>query len=68
MEEFGGLQSMGRKELDTTERLHIHKGTKDHIANIPWIIEKESPRKTSTSASLTMVKHLCGSQETVETS
>ena len=24
MEELGGLQSMGRKELDTTERLHFH--------------------------------------------
>ena len=40
------------------------KGTKDHISKIPWIIEKESSRKTSTSASLTMLKHLCGSQET----
>ena len=24
MEELGGLQSMGRKELDSTERLHFH--------------------------------------------
>ena len=24
MEELGGLQSTGRKELDTTERLHFH--------------------------------------------
>ena len=24
MEEPGGLQSMGRKELDTAERLHFH--------------------------------------------
>ena len=24
MEELGGLQSMGRKESDTTERLHFH--------------------------------------------
>ena len=23
-EELGGLESMGRKELDTTERLHFH--------------------------------------------
>ena len=23
-EELGGLQSMGRRELDTTERLHFH--------------------------------------------
>ena len=26
MEELGGLQSTGRKELDTTERLHFHYG------------------------------------------
>ena len=26
-EELGGLQSMGRKESDTTERLHIHTFT-----------------------------------------
>jgi len=24
IEELGGLQSMGRKESDTTERLHLH--------------------------------------------
>ena len=24
LEELGGLQSMGRKESDTTERLHFH--------------------------------------------
>ena len=29
-EELGGLQSTGRKELDTTERLHFHyKTSKD---------------------------------------
>ena len=32
--------------------------TRDQIANIRWIIEKESSRKTSTSASLTMPKPL----------
>ena len=26
MEELGGLQSTGRKESDTTERLHFHYG------------------------------------------
>ena len=30
------------------------RGTRDQIANICWIIEKESPRKTSISALLTM--------------
>ena len=35
------------------------RGTRDQIANIHWIIEKqESSRKTSTSALLTMPKHL----------
>ena len=32
--------------------------TRDQIANIRWIIEKESSRKTSTSALLTMPKPL----------
>ena len=34
------------------------KGTRDQIANIHWIIEKESSRKTSISALLTMPKPL----------
>ena len=34
------------------------RGTRDQIANIRWIIEKESSRKTSTSALLTMSKLL----------
>ena len=34
------------------------KGTRDQIANIHWIIEKESSRKISTSALLTMPKPL----------
>ena len=35
------------------------RGTKDQIANILWIIEKqENSRKASTSASLTMLKPL----------
>ena len=44
-------------------------GTRDQIANIRWIIEKsKSSRKTSTSASLTTLKPLCGSWQTVENS
>ena len=31
MEELGGLQSTGRKESDTTERLHFHL-----VYSIPW--------------------------------
>ena len=34
------------------------RGITDQIANIPWIIEKESSRKTYTSALLTMPKPL----------
>ena len=35
------------------------RGTRDQIANICWIIEKQkNSRKTSTSASLTMLKPL----------
>ena len=46
------------------------RGTRDQIAYIHWIIEKqESSRKTSAFASLTMPKPLlCGSQQTVENS
>ena len=45
------------------------RGTRDQIANICWIIDKlrEFQRK-STSASLIMLKLLCGSQQTVENS
>ena len=39
------------------------RGTRDQIANIPWIIEKAREfQKTSISALLTMPKSLCGSQ------
>ena len=40
--------------------------TRDQIANIRWIIEKvRELHKISTSASLIMLKALCGSQQTV---
>ena len=43
--------------------------TRNHIASIHWIIEKVREfQKTSTSASLTMLKALCGSQQTVANS
>ena len=44
-EEFGGLQSTGRKESDTTEQLHLHFTT--IYGNIPLI-----------SLMAQMVKHL----------
>ena len=41
------------------------RGTRDQIANIHWIIEKAREfQKKSTSASLTTIKPLCGSQQT----
>jgi len=46
-----------------------HRGTRDQIVNIHWIIENAREfQKTSTSALLTMPKALCGSQQTVENS
>ena len=45
------------------------RGTRDQIANIHWIIEKaRNSRKMSTSASLTVLRPLCGSQQTMENS
>ena len=45
------------------------RGTRDQIANIFWITEKARGfQKKSTSASLTTLKPLCGSQQTVENS
>ena len=44
------------------------RGTRDQIANICWIIEKMSSRKTFTSALLTTLKPLCRSQQIVENS
>ena len=48
---------------DVQAEFRKHRGTRDQIANIRWIIKKqESSRKTSLSALLTMPKPLCGSQ------
>ena len=45
------------------------RGTRDQIANIHWIIEKAREiQKNIYSALLTMLKPLCGSQQTVENS
>ena len=42
-----------------------HRGTRDQIANIHWIMEKEMElQKPSTSASMTTFKPLRGSQQT----
>ena len=52
------LQQYVNQELpDVQARFRKGRGTRDQIANISWIIEKEeSSRKTSTSALLTMPK------------
>ena len=52
-------QDMNCELLDVQAGFRKGRGTRDHIANICWIVEKqESFRKTSTSALLTMPKPL----------
>ena len=60
------LQQYVNGELpDVQARFRKGRGTRDQIANIRWIIEKAREfQKTSTSASLTTRKLLCGSQQT----
>ena len=67
------LQQYVNRELpDVKARFRKGRGTRDQIDNIEKarIIEKprEFQKKTSTSASLTMLKSLCGSQQNVENS
>ena len=53
------LQQYVNSELpDVPAGFRKGRGTRDQIANIHQIIEKESSRKTSTSASLTTLKPL----------
>ena len=53
------LQQYANHELpDVQAGFRKGRRTRDQIANIRWIIEKESSRKTSTSALLTMPKAL----------
>ena len=51
-------QCMNRELSDVQAGFRKGRGTRDQIANTHWIIEKESSRKTSTSALLTMPKPL----------
>ena len=52
-------QYMNRELSDVPAGFRKGRGTRDQIANIHWIIEKqESSRKTSISALLTMPKPL----------
>ena len=51
-------QYMNHEIPDVEAGFRKGKGTRDQIANIHWIIKKESFRKTSISALLTMPKPL----------
>ena len=51
-------QYMNCELADVQAQFRKGRGTRDQIANICWIIEKESSRITSTSASLTTPKPL----------
>ena len=51
-------QYMNHELPDVQAGFRQHRGPGDQIANIHWIIKKENSRKTSTSASLTMLKPL----------
>ena len=51
-------QYMNHELPDVEAGFRKGRGTRDQTANIHWIIEKESSRKTSTSALLTMPKSL----------
>ena len=53
------LQQYVNHELpDVQDGFRKGRGTRDQIANIRWIMEKESSRKMSISALLTMPKPL----------
>ena len=60
------LQEYVNRELpDVQAEFRKGRGTRDQIANICWIKEKAREfQKTSTSALLTTLKFLCGSQQT----
>ena len=60
------LQQYVNCELpDVQAGFRKHRGTRDQIVNIRWIIENAREcQKTSTSALLIMPKALCGSQQT----
>ena len=60
---------MNRELPDVQAGFRKGRGTRDQIANIHWIIEQESSRKTSISALLTLQSLWpCGSQQTMENS
>ena len=64
------LQQYMNQELPDIEvEFRKFRETRDQIARIHWIKEKAKEfQKNSTSASLTKLKPLCGSQQAVENS
>ena len=62
------LQKYVNRELpDVQVRFRKGRGTRDQIANICWIIEKASEfQKEHLLVSLTALRTLCASQQTVE--
>ena len=61
------LQQYVNQELpDVQVRLRKGRETRDQIVNVHWLIEKAREFQKNNSASLTMQKYLCGSQQTVE--
>ena len=60
---------MNREFPDIKAGFRKGRGTREQIANICWTIEKAREfQNTSTSTSLTVLKPLCGSPQTVENS
>ena len=53
-----GFSSTWTKNFQVPAGFRKGRGTRDQISNIHWIMEKESSRKTSISALLTMSKPL----------
>ena len=64
------LQKYVNQELpDVQAGFRKGRETRNQIANICWIIEKAREfQKNTTSVSLTILKPLCGSHQTVENS
>ena len=60
---------LNRELPDVQAGFRKGRGTRNQISNICWFIENQgNSRKTSASASFTMLKPLCRSQQTVENS
>ena len=56
------------KDINVQAGFRKGRGTRDQIANIHWIIEKEENSRKTSTALLIMPESLCGSQQTKENS